>query len=363
MENLSHNILKSIIKEDSLGEQFTVQIIGLKLLHKKNYDIYRLSISDGKFWYSKVVLSEILNAMVDNEELSVLSIIKVKDYEIVLESMKKDHKVLIIRELDVLELGTKSSFQIGFPLDVFSTENEVLKNPITKIKDLHIMPNFWKIQCKVIAKYPIKYWSNEKSVGKLFNIDVIDDTGQIRVIGFRNLVDKFYSLFEVDSNYEISKSSVRFANKDYPTKNDYEIVLTDNSIVEKSEINIENLPNLQDEFKQISTILDCDKNELVNVIALCQIGDLVKFVAKSNGTEYRKRDINLSDTSGNIQLTLWNEDAEDIFDDDVRVLMIKNARLNEFNENKYLSKTALTVISKNPVIEEANCLYDLLEEE
>lgn len=57
--------------------------------------------------------------------------------------------------------------------------------------------NKWVIKARVTAKSPIRHWRNAKGEGKLFSMDLMDDSGQIRVTAFRDQVDKFYDMIEV----------------------------------------------------------------------------------------------------------------------------------------------------------------------
>lgn len=57
--------------------------------------------------------------------------------------------------------------------------------------------NKWVIKARVTAKSAIRTWSNAKGEGKLFSMDLMDESGQIRVTAFRDLVDKFYDMIEV----------------------------------------------------------------------------------------------------------------------------------------------------------------------
>lgn len=54
------------------------------------------------------------------------------------------------------------------------------------------------IKARVTAKPPIRHWSNAKGEGKLFSMDLMDESGQIRVTAFRDQVDKFYDMIEVN---------------------------------------------------------------------------------------------------------------------------------------------------------------------
>lgn len=57
--------------------------------------------------------------------------------------------------------------------------------------------NKWVIKARVTAKSAIRTWSNAKGEGKLFSMDLMDESGQIRVTAFRDQVDKYYDMIEV----------------------------------------------------------------------------------------------------------------------------------------------------------------------
>lgn len=46
-------------------------------------------------------------------------------------------------------------------------------------------------------KGDVKTWSNSRGEGKLFSMDLLDDSGEIRMTGFNNAVDTFYDMIEV----------------------------------------------------------------------------------------------------------------------------------------------------------------------
>lgn len=53
------------------------------------------------------------------------------------------------------------------------------------------------IKVRVTNKSPIKTWSNSRGEGKLFSMDLIDESGEIRCTAFRDMCDKFYDMIEV----------------------------------------------------------------------------------------------------------------------------------------------------------------------
>lgn len=59
------------------------------------------------------------------------------------------------------------------------------------------LPFRWIIKARVTNKSNIRTWSNSKGEGKLFSFDLVDESGEIRVTGFRDAVDKFYDYIQV----------------------------------------------------------------------------------------------------------------------------------------------------------------------
>lgn len=59
------------------------------------------------------------------------------------------------------------------------------------------------IKARVMNKGPIKTWSNAKGEGKLFSMELCDESGEIRVTAFRDAVDKFYDMIQVFIKYSL----------------------------------------------------------------------------------------------------------------------------------------------------------------
>lgn len=53
------------------------------------------------------------------------------------------------------------------------------------------------IKARVTNKSDIRTWSNSRGEGKLFSMDLIDESGEIRCTAFKNQCDRFYDLIEV----------------------------------------------------------------------------------------------------------------------------------------------------------------------
>jgi replication factor A1 len=55
----------------------------------------------------------------------------------------------------------------------------------------------WQIRARVTTKTPIKEWNKAGNTGKLFSMDLTDESGEIRATAFKAECDKYYSLMHV----------------------------------------------------------------------------------------------------------------------------------------------------------------------
>lgn len=137
------------------------------------------------------------------------------------------------------------------------------------IEGLSPYQNNWTIRAKVKHKSDIRTYSNQKGEGKLFNITLLDDTGEIKGTGFNQAVDELYHKLEEGQTYYISKARVNLAKKKFNTvNNDYELGLERSTVVEvchdgdviQEKYEFVPLDRLNDKNKddQIGTLLDSD---------------------------------------------------------------------------------------------------------
>lgn len=82
----------------------------------------------------------------------------------------------------------------------------------------------WTIKARVTVKSDIRHWSNAKGDGKLFSVNLLDDSSEIKATGFNEAVDRLYPVFEEGKVYYISKARVGIAKKQFSNlPNEYEI--------------------------------------------------------------------------------------------------------------------------------------------
>jgi len=194
--------------------------------------------------------------------------------------------------------------------------------------------NRWIIQVRVISKSPIRTWQNEKGAGKLFSMEVCDESGELRCTCFKEGVDKFYDFIQVDKVYLISKGQVKPANKQFNPNGQYELTLDQNSFIELCD-DTSKVPSMKYTFVKIGDLENAAPNTLVDVIGvLKEVGNVVKIVVKKTNTEVEKRDVQIADESGKIvQLTLWDSRVSLVSEDDAAhgsIFAAKNVRVSDF---------------------------------
>lgn len=68
----------------------------------------------------------------------------------------------------------------------------------------------WVIKVRVSNKSDIRTWSNSRGEGKLFSMDLVDESGEIRCTAFKNECDKFHSMIEVFKNKFSTNNNYHF---------------------------------------------------------------------------------------------------------------------------------------------------------
>ncbi|XP_052896850.1 replication protein A 70 kDa DNA-binding subunit [Anopheles moucheti] len=404
----SHGLTVGFLAEIMQGNELpnpVVQILGSKRIagSGEQSERFRLLISDGKSLYSFAMLATQLNDLQKQDKLPQYTIIRIDRYttSVVNRNEKGEKRVLIIVELTVLKEGSLVGEKIGDPQPITDTPTqstnsgssmpasrpaETIGNgsisngstygsanrsmsastaPTASIGDSLTHPisslspyqNKWVIKARVMSKSGIRTWSNAKGEGKLFSMDVMDESGEIRITGFKEQCDRYFEMIEVDKVYFISKCQLKPANKQYSSlKNDYEMTMTNDTIVQECKDVDGTMPEIQYNFVPISQIGNMEPNAMVDVVGMCkEVGDVLQFTAKTSGRELRKREITLVDASNaSVQLTLWGDDAQNFPTTTNPVVMLKGARVSEFGGGKSLGLIGGSVMKLNPDMEQAH---------
>nr|CAD7409853.1 unnamed protein product [Timema poppensis] len=385
-------------------ENPTMQILGSrKMGGDATSERYRLLLSDGRHLNSFAMLATQLNEKVISGELSDYTVVQINRHitSMINNSGKGEKRVMIILDLNVLAPGSQVGQKIGQPVPYIeggsetgaqaakpppmpqqqTVSNKVMYGakvpsktsngpskglPPTPDNDMKCQPisavcpynSAGRIKARVTLKTPIKTWSNARGEGKLFSLNLVDESGEIRATAFNESVDKFYESLEMNKVYYFSNYSVKPANKNFSNVNhDYEITFNSSTQVSPC-LNDSDVPTTQFNFIPINKIAENDPTSFVDIIGVCKnVGDVVTFTARTTNKELKKRDITLVDQSNtSVSLTLWGSQAEEFDDTNQPVIAVKAGRINEFGGGRSVSMTQASIMLVNPDIPEAHRL-------
>ncbi|KAM9734140.1 replication protein A 70 kDa DNA-binding subunit isoform 2-T2 [Menidia menidia] len=393
MAKLSEGAIESLANGTSVSDA-VLQLVNIRKIDGgSGPSRFRVMMSDGRHTLSSFMLSTQLNSMAEENVLAQNCICVLKRH--VTNVLKDGRRVVIILEIDVIKPAQEVAGKIGDPVPYTEGQskgpqqapvhenraplqpqnrNEVNRgfnrdfgkkapsampstpggsSKVVPIASLNPYQSKWMVRARVTNKSGIRTWSNSRGDGKLFSMEIVDESGEIRVTGFNQEVDKFYTLIEVGKVYYISKGSLKIANKQYSSvKNDYEMTLNGESTIIPCEDSCD-VPMMQCDFVSIGDLESRDKDAIVDVIGVCKsVDEVTRFTTKAN-REVTKRTLNLMDMSGKlVTVTLWGEEAEKFEGSGQPVLAIKGAKLSDFG-GRSLSASFGSTLMTNPDIPEA----------
>lgn len=376
MNNFPTNCLKNIYTKTKLNNSVTIQIIDIKEVLVNGETTYQLIISDGNHWSSNAILIRTYNEMVELKNIRKFAIIEIQDFDLfIIKSNKSEELVIIqIKQLTIIENQSSKDEILCDPKELIITkinlfENESSnkkkssnsndntknnsKNDFKTIKDLNSDLKDWSIKARVSEKYPLRKWENKNGSGNILNFELIDYTGMIRAVAFRDLANQYETLIHENEIYKISNGIIRKIKDEYKiSKINMEILITNETIIEIIKDENEKMPMKTYDFCSLKEVKNKKNNELVDIIGICwQIGELETVSLTSSNKNFIKKDIILVDNTDTLKLTIWNETAEKFNHEIQTIIMVHNARINEFNDVKYITTTNNTIIRINPVME------------
>jgi len=383
------------IIEGGTPEGPVLQILSMKRIPSGTQERHRLLVSDGQWSSSFAMLATQLNGKVASGEISQNCIIKMNRF--VCNTVQDNKKVLIILDLSVLQTGAEVGQRIGDPQPFDATKKTAAPSPQAKpafqspaaggtpkrnplaqrntpnvsasparsqsgqsihpIASLTPYQNKWTVRARVTMKSDVRTWSNSKGEGKLFSVEFLDESGEIRATGFNAELDKFYDMLEISKVYYITGATLKTANKQYSKlDNDYEMTfnkMTEITICEEDEA----VPTMQFQFLPINEVANADKDKIIDIIAVCrEFADISTITAKATGREFKKREIQLVDDSNTeVSMTLWGTTAENFDGSQQPIIAFKGVKVGEFN-GKNLSMMNSSSMQINPDIKEAHHL-------
>ncbi|OJJ42023.1 hypothetical protein ASPZODRAFT_126218 [Penicilliopsis zonata CBS 506.65] len=218
--------------------------------------------------------------------------------------------------------------------------------------------NKWTIKARCTNKSQIKTWHNRNGEGKLFSVNLLDDSGEIRATGFNDQCDLLYDLFQEGCVYYISSPCrVQIAKKQFTNlNNDYELTFEKDTLVEKAEEQSD-VPQVRFNFTVIGDLQSVEKDTTIDVIGILkEVGEMSQTVSKTTSKSYDKRELTLVDATGfSVRLTVWGTTATAFNVLPESVIAFKGVKVSDFGGRSLslLSSGSMTI---DPDIEEAHRL-------
>ncbi|KAK4089691.1 hypothetical protein ACCO45_006025 [Purpureocillium lilacinum] len=346
-------------------------------------DRYRLVMSDGDN-YVQTMLATQANHVVHENKLVRGCFCRIKQYT---PNNLKGKNILIILDIEVIEsLGVQD--KIGEPVavdvkpaqestiagnDFYGAKKEEPKTQqqsmpsrpamhagsnIYPIEGLSPFAHKWTIKARVTVKSDIKTWHKASSEGKLFSVNLLDETGEIKATGFNDQCDAFYDLLQEGSVYYISSPCrVQLAKKQFTNlPNDYELTFERDTVIEKAEDQT-SVPQVRFNFCNIQDLQNVEKDNTVDVIGvLKEVGEVSEITSKKDGRPFQKRELTLVDDTGySVRVTVWGKTANSFDANPESVVAFKGTKVSDFG-GKSLSLLSSGTMTIDPDIPDAHKL-------
>ncbi|CAM1500729.1 Fc.00g098910.m01.CDS01 [Cosmosporella sp. VM-42] len=349
-------------------------------------DRYRLVMSDGQH-YVQTMLATQANHVVHDGKLVRGCLVRVKQYTP--NNLKGKH-ILVILDLEVIEslgvhekIGQPSAVDsaTGAPQettiaggDFYGAKKEETKTQqqsmpsrpaaanagsnIYPIEGLSPFAHKWTIKARVTVKSDIKTWHKATGEGKLFSVNLLDESGEIKATGFNDQCDAFYDLLQEGSVYYISTPCrVALAKKQFSNlPNDYELTFERDTVIEKAEDQT-NVPQVRFNFCSIQELQGVEKDNTVDVIGvLKEVGEIGDITSKKDGRPFQKRELTVVDDTGySVRVTVWGKTANSFEAPVESVIAFKGTKVSDFG-GKSLSLLSSGTMTVDPDIPDAHRL-------
>ncbi|EXJ61428.1 replication factor A1 [Cladophialophora psammophila CBS 110553] len=225
--------------------------------------------------------------------------------------------------------------------------------------------NKWTIKARCTSKSDIKTWHNRNGEGKLFSVNLLDESGEIRATGFNDQCDQLYDLFQEGSVYYISSPCrVTLAKKQFSNlANDYELHFEKDTTVEKAEEQ-DGVPQVRYNFTTIADLQSVEKDTTIDIIGVLKdVGETSQITSKTTSKPYDKRELTLVDNTGySVRLTVWGKTAASFDVPPESVVAFKGVKVSDFG-GRSLSLLSSGSVTANPDMPEAHRLKGWYEDQ
>lgn len=216
----------------------------------------------------------------------------------------------------------------------------------------------WTIKARCTNKSDIKTWHNRNGEGKLFSVNLLDESGEIKATGFNDQCTQLYDLFTEGNVYYISSPCrVQMAKKQFSNvNNDYELNFERETVVEKADAT-DDVPQLRFNFTTIADLQSIEKDTTVDVIGILQdVGEVSQITSKTTSKPYDKRELTLVDRTGySVRLTVWGKVAASFNVEPGNVTAFKGVKVSDFG-GRSLSLLSSGTMTANPEMKECYSL-------
>ncbi|KAE8711819.1 Replication protein A 70 kDa DNA-binding subunit B [Hibiscus syriacus] len=325
--------------------------------------------------YLIVTRCEVVSSALETE-------IKTEEPDIVLKKPKLEHESQNEAKTDLAgiilkpkqEVVSKSAAQIVHEQreNMAPVARMSMTTRVHPLVSLNPYQGNWTIKVRLTSKGNMRTYKNARGEGCVFNVELTDEDGtQIQATMFNEAARKFYEKFQLGKVYYISRGTLKVANKQFKTvKNDYEMTLNENSVVEEASDEETFIPEAKFNFVPIDQLGPyVNGRELVDIIGVVQsVTPVSNIKRKTDNENIPKRDMVVADeTKKTVVVSLWNELANDVgqklFDlaDTYPVVAIKSLKVSDF-QGVSLSTLGKSTVMINPDIPEAKKLrswYDM----
>ncbi|KAI1639580.1 replication factor-A protein [Biscogniauxia mediterranea] len=355
---------------------------------------YRVVLSDVRN-YVQCMLATQANRVIHENILVRGSIVRIKSYQ---ANAVKGKNILIILDLDVAtdlgvhdRIGEPAAFEAKPPVantalggsSFYGAKTESSapvksepassrmgggstgigpnshgNNVIYPIEALSPYAHKWTIKARVSQKSDIKTWHKASGEGKLFSVNLLDESGEIRATGFNEQCDQLYDILQEGQVYYISSPcKVDLAKKQWSNlPNDYELVFQNGTIVEKAEDQT-SVPQVRFNFVNVQELQSIEKDATVDIVGVLKdVGEVSQIVSKGTGKPYDKRELSIVDDSQYmVRVTIWGKTATTFTAQPESVIAFKGVKVSDFG-GRSLSLLQSGTMTIDPDIEEAHRL-------
>jgi replication factor A1 len=254
--------------------------------------------------------------------------------------------------------GKQESPHKARPMPSHTKPSSTAHANIYPIEAISPYSNKWTIKARCTNKSDIKTWHNRNGEGKLFSVNLLDESGEIRATGFNDQCDQLYDLFQEGSVYYISSPCrVTFAKKQFSNlANDYELHFERESVVEKAEEQ-DGVPQVRYNFTPIADLQSIEKDTTIDIIGVLKdVGETSQITSKTTSKPYDKRELTMVDNTGySVRLTIWGKTAASFDVPPDSVVAFKGVKVSDFG-GRSLSLLSSGSMTANPDMPEAHRL-------